>query len=61
MTGWYYAAQMAEAAPRIRRPFVRSEDASPNPVVESAPACLGYGPDGRPRLAQPSSRISFLA
>ena len=59
MAGWYFAA--------AARPQLLGREALPPPpsyspsVAPIDPACLGYGADGRPRLASARPRIWFLA
>ena len=57
--GWYFAHRLVASAP-IRQarptPSVAEADSIPGEV-----AILGYGPDGRLRLAAPRPRIWFLA
>jgi hypothetical protein len=60
-TGWFYPAQVFTARPRVRQ----RETIAPDPVREVGgpirPICLGYGPDGRSRLAPLPPRLSVLA
>jgi hypothetical protein len=59
MAGWYFAAP---STPRLL-----GREALPPPALHSPsiapvdPVCLGYGADGRPRLASARPRIWFLA
>jgi hypothetical protein len=62
MTGWYYAAGSAQRlavrevpVPRPPRPMIDHAVIAPQDV------CLGYGSDGRPRLASNRPGIWFLA
>jgi len=59
MTGWYYASvSPAHFQAREARPTPRT---TPIPVAPADPVCLGYGPDGRPRLASVRPRVWYLA
>jgi hypothetical protein len=58
MTGWYYAS--------VSQRYLQAHEARPNPrttpipVAPADPVCLGYGPDGRPRLASTRPRVWYL-
>ena len=59
-SGWYFATAYAAwrgrlLAPRVTMPRLPEES------VQTSPALLGYGADGRPRPVPPRSRICFLA
>lgn len=61
MSGWHYAASTVGAAPRIRNDRETCEQPVPDNVQEVSPVCIGYGPEGRPRLTTPRAGLWLFA